>query len=197
MQNIYDDPRFFAGYRDLRDSHRGLNDVLEQPALRALLPPLAGLDVLDLGCGDGSFARWCVEQGARQVVGMDLSRRMLDLAAERTSDSRIRFLRGAIEHAAFASAAFDLVVSSYALHYVEDYTSATARVFGWLRPGGSFVFSVEHPVMTAQVAPQDWATDHVGRRLFWALDDTPTRGSAARAGSSTASSSTTAAPTRW
>jgi SAM-dependent methyltransferase len=171
LQNIYDDPRFFAGYRDLRDNRRGLNDVLEQPALRMLLPPLADLDVLDLGCGDGSFARWCVEQGARRVVGVDLSQRMLALAAERTRDARISFLRGAIEQVAFGPAAFDLVVSSYALHYVEDYAGVAACVFDWLRPGGSFVFSIEHPVMTAQVAPQDWVTDHVGRRLFWALDD--------------------------
>lgn len=171
MQNIYDDPRFFEGYRDLRDRGRGLNTVLEQPALRALLPSLAGLDILDLGCGDGSFARWCLEQGARWVVGVDLSRRMLELAAERTSERRISYLRGAIEEVAFAPASFDLVVSSYALHYVEDYAGAVGRVFGWLRPGGSFVYSVEHPVVTAQVVEQGWVADHVGRRLFWALDD--------------------------
>jgi ubiquinone/menaquinone biosynthesis C-methylase UbiE len=171
MQNIYDDPRFFAGYRDLRDTGRGLNDALEQPALRALLPPLAGLDVLDLGCGEGSFGRWCGEQGARSVIGVDLSRRMLALGAERTADPRIRFVRSGVEQIAFRAGSFDLVVGSYVLHYVEDYAAAVGRIFGWLRPGGSFVFSVEHPVMTAQVESQGWATDHVGRRLFWALDD--------------------------
>jgi SAM-dependent methyltransferase len=171
MQNIYDDPRFFAGYRDLRDNGRGLNDTLEQPALRALLPALAGLDILDLGCGDGGFGRWCIEQGAARLVGVDLSRRMLGLATERTADPRISFVRSAIEQVAFAPAAFDLVVSSYGLHYVEDYAGAVARVFAWLRPGGLFVLSVEHPVMTAQVEGQGWAVDHVGRRLFWALDD--------------------------
>src|SRR5581483_136236 len=135
MQNIYDDPRFFEGYRDLRDTGRGLNDVLEQPALRALLPPLAGLEVLDLGCGDGGFGRWCIEHGATRVVGVDLSRRMLQLARERTADRRISFVRSAIEQAAFTAVSFDLVVSSYALHYVEQYAAAVRRVFGWLRPG--------------------------------------------------------------
>lgn len=171
MQNIYDDPRFFAGYRELRDTGRGINEPIEQPALRALLPPLAGLIVLDLGCGDGGFARWCVEQGAQRVVGVDLSRRMLGLSAERTTDPRIAFVRSAAEVVAFAPAAFDLVTASFVLHYVRDYTGIVRRVAGWLRPGGVFVLSVEHPVVTAQVAKQGWVTDHVGRRLFWALDD--------------------------
>ena len=171
VQNIYDDPSFFEGYRDLRDQGRGLNMVLEQPALRALLPPLQGLEILDLGCGDGPFGRWCLEQGVASVVGVDLSWRMLALGAERTRDSRLRFVRSGIEQIAFAANSFDLVVSSYALHYVEDYAGAVARVFAWLRPGGSFVLSVEHPVMTAQVENQGWIRDDDGRRLFFALDD--------------------------
>jgi hypothetical protein len=50
-QNIYDDPDFFAGYRDLRTNDSGLNGVLEMPALHALLPDLAGAHVLALGSG--------------------------------------------------------------------------------------------------------------------------------------------------
>jgi len=176
MQNIYDDPRFFEGYRDLRDRGRGLNMVLEQPAVRVLLPPLAGLEILDLGCGEGTFGRWCLEQGAASVVGVDLSQRMLALGAERRTDRRLRFVRSGVEQIAFKAASFDLVVSSYTLHYVEDYAGAVARVFGWLRPGGSFVLSVEHPVMTAQVENQGWVTDQAGRRLFWALDDYDSEG---------------------
>jgi len=175
MQNIYDDPRFFAGYRELRDTGRGINEAIEQPALRGLLPVLAGLDVLDLGCGDGELARWCVEQGARRVVGVDLSNRMLALARERTAEgrrhTRIQYVRSALEQAAFAPASFDIVTSSFALHYVEDYAEMMRRVADWLRPGGTLVYSVEHPVVTAQVAKQGWVADHVGRRLFWALDD--------------------------
>lgn len=57
-QNIYDDPDFFAGYKQLRTQGTGLNDVLELPALLSLLPTtLKDLRVLYLGCGSGDFAR--------------------------------------------------------------------------------------------------------------------------------------------
>ena len=171
MQNIYDYDRFFTGYQQLRESGAGLNEALEQPALRGLLPPLDGLQVLDLGCGDGELARWCLEHGAASVVGVDLSARMLELAHARTTDARISYVRAGLEELAFQPASFDLVTSSFALHYVRDYPAVMRNVAGWLRPGGTVVYSVEHPVCTAQVARQGWASDHVGRKLFWALDD--------------------------
>jgi SAM-dependent methyltransferase len=171
MQNIYDDPRFFVAYRELRDTGRGINEAIEQPAFRGLLPRLDGLDVLDLGCGDGDLARWCAARGARWVIGVDLSHRMLALARERTDDARIGFVRAGLEEVAFAAGSFDLVTSSFALHYAADYAATMRRVAGWLRPGGTLLYSVEHPVCTAQVARQGWVADHVGRKLFWALDD--------------------------
>lgn len=171
MQNIYDDERFFTGYQQLRASGRGLNESVEQPALRSLLPALGGLRILDLGCGDGELARWLRAGGAAQVVGVDLSARMLELARSRTDDPSISFVRAGLEMVAFRSSTFDLVTSSFALHYVQDYPGIMRRVADWLRPGGALVYSVEHPVCTAQVARQGWVVDHIGRKLFWALDD--------------------------
>lgn len=57
-QNIYDDPHFFAGYATLDRSVKGLDGAPEWPSLQAMLPPLAGLRVVDLGCGYGWFCRW-------------------------------------------------------------------------------------------------------------------------------------------
>lgn len=54
-QNIYDDEAFFRGYADLRAQPGNLNDLVEQPVLCGLLPPLAGAAVLDMGCGAGSL----------------------------------------------------------------------------------------------------------------------------------------------
>ena len=166
-QNIYDDPAFFAGYRDLRTQDTGLNGILEVPALLQLLPALDGAHVLDLGCGFGDFARLARARGAASVTGVDVSARMLAEAVQRTRDPAIVYVHGAIE-AFRPTQAFDLVVSSLALHYVEDYAGVVRRVFDALAPGGSFLFSVEHPLCTAH--PAGWVKDAEGAKLHWPVD---------------------------
>ena len=54
-QNIYDNPEFFEGYSRLSRSVEGLDGAAEWPALKALVPDLRGLRVVDIGCGFGWF----------------------------------------------------------------------------------------------------------------------------------------------
>ena len=168
-QNVYDDPTFFAGYAELRRTESGLNAVLEQPALHRLLPPLRDLRVLDLGTGFGTFARWAREHGARRVVGVDVSTKMLAEARRLTSDLAIEYVEAPIEAYIPERSAFDLVTSSLALHYIADYGAVVARVHEALVPGGRFVFSVEHPMVTAR-AEQEWLRDASGRKTLWPVD---------------------------
>lgn len=167
-QNVYDDPTFFAGYKRLREEDSGLNGALEVPAILALMPALADLDILDLGCGFGDFARHARENGARSVTGVDISENMLTDARALTDDTAIRYVRSAAEEFDFGIAQWDLVVSSLALHYVEDYRSVVQRIAASLKPGGRLVFSVEHPMVTAH--PVGWVRDEQGRKLHWPLD---------------------------
>jgi ubiquinone/menaquinone biosynthesis C-methylase UbiE len=170
-QNIYDDPTFFEGYERLRQSRTGLNEVLEQPALRSVLPAsLGGMRVLDLGCGFGDFAREARREGARLVVGIDPSRRMLEQAIALTQDPAIEYRRASIEELDLEGERFDLVVSSLSLHYVEDYAGALARIAPLLDAGGRLAFSVEHPMCTALPA-QQWVRDAAGTPLYWPVDD--------------------------
>lgn len=169
-QNVYDDPTFFAGYAALRETESGLNAVLEQPALHRLLPPLRGLAILDLGTGFGNFARQAREHGARRVVGVDVSSRMLAEARRRTHDDAIQYVEAPIEMYEPEHGAFDLVTSSLALHYVRDFASVVDRVREALVPGGRFVFSVEHPMVTAR-AEQEWLRDAEGRKDVWPVND--------------------------
>lgn len=137
-QNVYDDPTFFAGYAELRRTESGLNAVLEQPALLRRLPPLRDLAVLDLGTGFGHFARHARAEGARRVVGVDVSSRMLAEARRLTTGDTIEYVEMPIEEYATESAAFDVVVSSLALHYVADYGAVErACAMRSCRAGGS------------------------------------------------------------
>lgn len=170
-QNIYDDPVFFAGYEQLRTSGSGLNEVLEQPALWAMLPEsLSGMRIVDLGCGFGDCARKMRKAGAERVVAIDCSQKMLEKARSLTSDPMIEYRRMNLEDLEIDEDAFDLAVSSLALHYVSDYQSVVQRIAGLLRKGGRFVFSVEHPLCTALPA-QQWIHNQNGDPMFWPVDE--------------------------
>src|SRR5215469_15001619 len=115
-QNIYDDPAFFAAYAKFRRSAIGLDGAPEWAALRALLPPMASLRVVDLGCGYGWFCRWAREAGAAAVLGLDVSQKMLERAQADTHDAAIRYQRADLDVLDLPEAAFDLAYSSLALH---------------------------------------------------------------------------------
>ena len=168
-QNVYDDEAFFLGYKNLRQRDSGLNGALEIPALRQVLPKLNGYHVLDLGCGFGDFARYAREAGAASVTALDVSEKMLNEARERTDDPGIVYLNRSIESFIPDPISFDLVVSSLALHYVADYRLIAERIFTALKGGGRFVFSVEHPVCTAN--PVGWFRDANNNLLHWPLDN--------------------------
>ncbi|HEY3849000.1 MAG TPA: class I SAM-dependent methyltransferase [Acetobacteraceae bacterium] len=164
-QNIYDDEEFFAGYSRLGRSVEGLDGAAEWPALRAMLPDMRGLKVLDLGCGFGWFCRWARDQGAASVLGVDVSERMLARAAASTRDPAITYTRADLELFEPAPASFDLVYSSLAFHYVAGLEPLITRVHWSLLPGGGFVFSVEHPIYTAPADP-GWSLDPAGRKSW-------------------------------
>jgi SAM-dependent methyltransferase len=163
-QNIYDNAVFFDAYGQLPRSLHGLDAAPEWPSLRALLPDLRGLRVLDLGCGYGWFSRWARAQGAADVLAIDVSERMLERARRDTADAGITYLRADLETVALDHARHDVAYSSLALHYIADLEGLLRRIHASLVPGGRFVFSAEHPLMTAPARP-GWLNSD-GRRVW-------------------------------
>ncbi|GAJ93930.1 class I SAM-dependent methyltransferase [Agrobacterium sp. SHOUNA12C] len=167
-QNIYDDPAFFQGYSQLQRSIDGLAGAAEWPSMRALLPDLHGLDIVDLGCGFGWFCRWAREQGAANVLGLDVSDNMLARAESETADMAIRYGKADLEDLQLPVAAFDLVYSSLAFHYIQNVSGLLATIHQALKPGGWLIFSIEHPIYMAPRRP-NWLADAEGRKT-WPLD---------------------------
>lgn len=170
MENKYDDPVFFEKYSQMKRSVEGLQSAGEWETLRSILPELADKRVLDLGCGYGWHCIYAAEQGAKAVTGLDISEKMLEKAREKTEDKRIEYIRGSIEEAKFPKNSFDVVLSSLALHYVEDFASVVDHVWECLRDNGEFVFTVEHPIFTAQ-GSQDWHYDRDGSIMHFPVDN--------------------------
>ncbi|WP_225047260.1 class I SAM-dependent methyltransferase [Lacticaseibacillus kribbianus] len=168
MTNTYDNPEFFAAYAKMTRSQEGLAGAGEWPDFQPLLPALTGKRVLDLGCGYGWHCRYAVEHGAASVLGIDNSQRMLDEAARRTNDSRIRYARGDLATFDRPAASFDVVISSLAFHYVQDLTGLFARIGTMLAPGGTLLFTIEHPLFTAE-GHEQWVETKAGEPV-WPVD---------------------------
>lgn len=121
------------------------NAFYERPATLALLPPVKGRRVLDAGCGPGVYSEWLVNQGA-EVVGVDVSPRMLELARRRLGDHVTLRQADLGQPLDFLDAAsFDVIISALVLDYVEDWGPLFREFFRLLRSPGHLVFSVGHP----------------------------------------------------
>ncbi|KMK52302.1 hypothetical protein RO21_01565 [[Actinobacillus] muris] len=164
-QSIYDSPLFFERYLKLRENPISLNEVVEKPTMFSLLPELRGKRVLDLGCGAGGHLRHYWQCGAVQLVGLDLSSAMLmqaqqDLAKNGVDQTACRFYCLPMERLAeIEETDFDLITSSFAFHYVEDFSALLRHIHAKLKPKGELIFSQEHPIVTAHREGDRWEKD--------------------------------------
>ncbi|WP_145521111.1 class I SAM-dependent methyltransferase [Yersinia mollaretii] len=167
-QNIYDNQAFFSGYAKLSRSVDGLEGAPEWSAIRKILPPLSGRKIVDLGCGYGWFCRYAHSQGAADILGLDVSEKMLNRAKELTPDGDIIYRREDLEKLHLPKQMYHLAYSSLTLHYIKELPTLFATVYNALLPGGSFVFSAEHPIYTAPKQP-GWLIADDGQKS-WPLN---------------------------
>ena len=166
LQNIYDNETFFEGYQKLREREVNANNLFEIPARFALLPDLKGLRILDLGCGMGDDCMEYIRRGAKEVTGTDISEKMLHEAKEKNAHPNITYIRMPMEDLYKLEGEYDLVVSSLAIHYVEDYKGVLKNVYRLLKTGGEFVFSQEHPVNSCYDGGERWTRDENGIKIY-------------------------------
>jgi 2-polyprenyl-3-methyl-5-hydroxy-6-metoxy-1,4-benzoquinol methylase len=115
------------------------------PRLLEVVGSLAGLTVLDAGCGEGIVSRLLAAEAA-YVTGIDISPRLIAYAQERDQTQAIRYevadLSQPLPH---YTETFDLVVSNLVLNDVPDYQGFIATIGSVLKPGGRFVLSMNNP----------------------------------------------------
>lgn len=165
QQNIYDNQIFFEGYKKIRDNKINANNLFEIPALFSMLPDIKGKRVLDLGCGFGEHCKQFIEGGARKVVGIDISEKMLEVARNVNSDPNIKYIHMPMEKIEELNEQFDVVVSSLAFHYVEDFVGVVGNIYKMLDSEGIFVFSQENPLCTSHSGGDRWTRDEQGNKI--------------------------------
>ncbi|MGL4106676.1 class I SAM-dependent methyltransferase [Clostridium sp. LP20] len=168
-ENKYDNSNFFNEYKKMSRSVNGLKGAGEWHELKKLLPDFTGKRLLDLGCGFGWHCMYAIENGAKSAVGIDLSENMLEEAKSRNYSPRIEYIRMPIENINYPKNSFDVVISSLAFHYIKSFKDICDKVYKCLTVGGDFIFSVEHPIFTAE-GKQDWYYDEEGNRIHWPVD---------------------------
>jgi ubiquinone/menaquinone biosynthesis C-methylase UbiE len=170
MNNIYDDKQFFEEYAKMSRSQQGLSGAGEWHQLKALFPDLSGKSVLDLGCGYGWHCKYAVECGAKQVLGIDLSEKMIQEAKEKNADPKIIYRVCGLDDYDYPADSFDCVVSNLVLHYIADIDEIFKKIYRTLKTEGVFLLNIEHPVFTAGVN-QDWIYDSNGKPQYWPVDN--------------------------
>lgn len=172
-RNIAEWTRTNAEHTDARASHAwacelidwGIWGVLESEV--RVLPAVAGLDVVELGCGTAYFSAWLRKRGARPV-GVDPTPAQLATAVRMQRQTGIEFplIKAAGEHVPLATGSFDLVLSEYGASLwavPELWVAEAARL---LRPGGRLVFLTNSPLVHLCVPDTGQAGDRLLRPQF-------------------------------
>jgi ubiquinone/menaquinone biosynthesis C-methylase UbiE len=128
------------------------------PGVLRLLAASRGESVLDVACGQGAVARALHDAGCA-VVGVDLSRKLID-AARKRSPAGLRFVVGdARKLPDLGESAFDAAVCVLAMQNIDPVEPVFAEVARVLRPGGRLVAVVNHPAF------------RIPRQSRWKLDE--------------------------
>lgn len=120
----------------------------EKPAMYKLLPDsMEGLKVMSLGCGSGEDCHELASRNA-EVVGVDISSELIVRARETYPEcTYIVADMGSVD---FDPNTFDLVYSSLAIHYIDNWDKVLSMVHKVLRKNGIFQFSMNHPFASAR-----------------------------------------------
>ncbi|HEX7978595.1 MAG TPA: class I SAM-dependent methyltransferase [Gemmatimonadaceae bacterium] len=139
VADAYD--RWARQYDDDQNATRDLDAFV----LRQVPLPLAGARVLELGCGTGKNSAWLVSQ-ARELIALDFSPGMLDVARRRVRSSTARFIEHDITRSWPAdTGSVDVVVGNLVLEHVRDLAPVFAEAARVLRAGGQLYFCELHP----------------------------------------------------
>ncbi|MBO5884512.1 MAG: methyltransferase domain-containing protein [Clostridia bacterium] len=151
MENVYDDSGFFEQYKELREQEINANNLIEIPIMKSMFPSLKDKTILDLGCGAGDMDNYFFKNGAKSVLGIDISQNMLNEAKQNVTSKNAEFKLLKMEDISTINQKFDIVYSSLAFHYVEDMDKLLTDIYNLLNDGGILIYSQESPLVTASI----------------------------------------------
>jgi SAM-dependent methyltransferase len=144
----------------------GADPEYEEQILPLAAQYLAGASrVVDVGTGEGQIARLATNLGASFVAGLDPTRAQISVAHERGGGPV--YLRGSAEQLPFTDASFDAAIACLVFEHLPDHVPPIAEIARVLRPGGRFVFLLNHPLL--QAPNSGWVIDHILEEQYWRI----------------------------
>lgn len=145
------------------DPHRVL---LLDSVMLELCGDVDGLNVLDVGCGEGRFCRMLGKRGAT-LVGVDPTEELIVEARRQQPEATYHVAKG--EALPVDDASTDLVVSYLSLLDIPDYRAAIKEMKRVLKAGGRCVIANHNGFSTA--SSKYWARDEHNNKLHWTMDN--------------------------
>ncbi|MFC4557684.1 class I SAM-dependent methyltransferase [Virgibacillus kekensis] len=165
--SAYDQKDFFSNYIKRRDRKDSPNNAIERPIIYELIGDFLNKSILDLGCGDASFGRELLNQGAVFYTGVEGSKQMVAAANINLANENGIIHHKTMESYIYPTNKFEIVTSRFAIHYVSDIHSLFQNVHKALKDNGKFVFSVQHPLTTSSFISKQTGD----KRGNWVVDD--------------------------
>jgi ubiquinone/menaquinone biosynthesis C-methylase UbiE len=158
-------PAWIKEAREGRNPTR--NGLLDPPMLQAC-GEVAGMRVLDCGCGEGRFCRMLAARGAGYVLGLDRCEPMIEAARELQSGADEYRVADVQDLAFLEDGSFDLAVSYLNQCDLADFQANNREVFRVLYSGGRFIVANLHPMRSAEGS---WQRDANGVKQHVVVDD--------------------------
>ncbi|KIL43241.1 class I SAM-dependent methyltransferase [Jeotgalibacillus campisalis] len=112
-----------------------------------LFDEIVAKKVLDIGCGSGHSLKYMADQGASELWGIDLSEAQIQTAKETLEGLEAHLVCSPMEEdCGMPKHYFDVVYSIYAIGWTTNLSAAFKLIHSYLKPGGSFIFSWDHPL---------------------------------------------------
>lgn len=139
-------------YEAFTNNEESYSNLIEWKAIKSILPDLKNKRIIDLGCGTGRFSFLFESMNPKNIVGIDLSEKMIEIGLNnaKTNNSVVKFVHSNIENLSkIETESIDFVFSSTTLHYIKDLDNIMKQINRILVLGGTCIFSVIHPVYSA------------------------------------------------
>lgn len=147
-------------------------DLSERPTIKKMLPhDFTNMVVFDLCCGYGEMSEYFAKHNAKKVIAFDISEKMIEKAIEEHSHPNIQYAKADLNKMKSESEKIaDIIYSSVSLHFIEDLDSLFRKVYALLKDDGKFVFSIEHPIASANPSfGESYGMDKNGENVYYKL----------------------------